>query len=256
MKNKEFIGKNILITGSSKGLGKMCATAFEKNGANIIACGRNNNDIKKIIDSFEKPKNHRAFIGDLTKFTKINQLNDVIEEFGTLDIILHIMGGGLGKHDPLLDHVDFELLLKTNLSIGVELNRLLIPSMIKRGQGNVLHVGSTASTQAIASVGYNTVKAAVAAYVRSLGRELASTGVIVTGILPGAHFAPENSWERLVTVNPDIVKKFIEDKEPRNKLGSYKEIIPMIEFLSSDRATMMTGCCVPIDGGESLTYDH
>ena len=114
-----------------------------------------------------------------------------------------------------MDHVDFELLLKTNLSIGVELNRLLIPSMIKRGQGNVLHVGSTASTQAIASVGYNTVKAAVAAYVRSLGRELASTGVIVTGILPGAYFAPENSWERLREKNPDIVKRFIGSKSCR-----------------------------------------
>ena len=165
------------------------------------------------------------------------------------------MGGGLGKHEPFLNQVDFDLLIKTNLSAGAELNRLLIPSMIKRGRGNVLHVGSTASTQAIASVGYNTVKAAVAAYVRSLGRELAHTGVIVTGILPGAYFAPENSWERLRQKNPDIVKQFIKDKQPRNKLGSYEEIIPMIEFLSSDKATMMTGCCVPIDGGESLSYD-
>ena len=60
--------------------------------------------------------------------------------------------------------------------------------------------------------------------------------------------------ERLEKKSPDVEKNFISEKQPRGKLGSYEDIIPLIEFLCSENATMMTGCCVPIDGGEGITY--
>ena len=126
--------------------------------------------------------------------------------------------------------------------------------MVKRGAGNLVHVASIASGEATASVGYNTVKAALAAYVRSLGREIAGSGIVATGILPGGFYAPENSWERLKDRDPEVVKKFIEERLPRKFLGRAEELIPMILLLCSDAASMMGGCLVPIDAGEGRYY--
>ena len=96
-----------------------------------------------------------------------------------------------------------ETLYKVNVSIAAEINRLVLPSMVEQKKGFVVHVGSVASQEATASVGYNTVKASLAAYVRSLGREMAHTGVIITGILPGAFYGEDNSMFRFEYYKPE-----------------------------------------------------
>jgi len=250
--DKTFEGKTVLITGASNGLGRVCAKAFEAKGARLVICGRNQNKLEELLNDFSKPQDHILYAGDLNDYSKVEHLASRCPN--NVEIILHAMGGGFGKRETLLGWSDFELLFKSNLGSGAELNRLIIPRMIENGYGRVLHVGSVASEQAVASVGYNTVKAGLAAYVRSLGREVASKGVVVTGILPGGYNAPGNSWERLMAIKPEVVEKFVEEKQPRGKLGSYHEIIPLIEFLCSAQSSMMTGCCVPIDGGEGITY--
>ena len=126
--------------------------------------------------------------------------------------------------------------------------------MIQLKSGNLVHVCSIASSEATGSVGYNTVKAALAAYVRTLGRELAGSGIVATGILPGGFYAPGNSWERLEEKTPAVVKQFIEERLPRGFLAKGEELIPMIRLLCSDDASMMAGCLVPIDAGEGIAY--
>ena len=254
LKGPDFNGKRVLITGASIGLGKVCAEVFAEVGAKLLITARSENVLEKNRKYLKKPSDHVVCATDLTKIEGIKCLMKTVKKFGNVDVILHIMGGGLGKRDPLINSDDFDLLFRTNIGAAAEINRELIPKMIERKTGNVVMVGSTASTQAIGSVGYNTVKAGLLAYIRSLGRELADTGVIVTGILPGAFMAPNNSWERLEREKPEVVRRFIKEKEPRKKIGHYEEILPVLMFLSSRQATMMTGCCVPIDGGESITY--
>ena len=87
-----------------------------------------------------------------------------------------------------------------------------------------------------------------------LGGELASNGIIATGILPGGFYAPGNSWERLEKQKPEVVQKFIEEKLPRKIMGKAEEIIPLILFLCSQAASMMGGCLVPIDAGEGKAF--
>ena len=250
----ELRDKRVIITGASKGLGQVCAEFFAKEGSKLLLTARSQDSLEKIKESLENPGEHKIYAGDLTRPEKIEKLIETAEKFGDIDVILHVMGGGLGMRAPLLTWEEFDILFKTNLASAAEINRLIIPRMIQRKTGNVVHVGSTAGTEATVSVGYNSVKAALAAYVRSLGRELADTGVIVTGILPGGFWAPNNSWVRFERRDPELLQKIISERQPKEKLGDAKDIIPMMLFLASRRATMMTGCCVPIDGGEGLTY--
>ena len=167
---------------------------------------------------------------------------------------MHVLGGGYGFRDPLITWEQLDTLYKVNVGVAAEINRLIVPGMVKKKYGRLLHVGSIASQEATASVGYNTVKSALAAYVRSLGRELAESKVVVSGILPGAFYAPENSWERLKSTKPEVVKEFIEKNLPRKRIADVDELLPLIFFLAGKAASMMSGCCVPIDAGEGKSY--
>jgi NAD(P)-dependent dehydrogenase (short-subunit alcohol dehydrogenase family) len=115
-------------------------------------------------------------------------------------------------------------------------------------------VGSTASSEAIGSVGYNVVKSALSGYVKSLGRQLIKNKVIVTGILPGGFTAPGNSMERLKRKNKSGYNNFIKTHLPRGIMGNVNEILPLLLFLCSSHSSMMGSCLVPIDAGEGRAY--
>ena len=247
--------KRVLITGASNGLGRVCAEKFASLGAQLVIAGRNIDKLEKLKYSFSDPDKHSIFAGDLTAPKACQKLIARAKSFlGKIDVVLHIAGGGYGFRDPLLTWEQLETLYKVNVSIAAEINRLVLPSMVEQKKGFVVHVGSVASQEATASVGYNTVKASLAAYVRSLGREMAHTGVIITGILPGAFYAPGNSWRRLEENKPAVVKEFIKKNLPRKKIADASEVIPLVLFLVSDSASMMSGTCIPMDAGEGKAY--
>lgn len=247
--------KHIVITGASKGLGSVCAKALADCNACLVLMARTGEKLERVRNSLKHPKKHLSVTIDLEDMNQLREGIKKAKEFlGDIDVVLHVVGGGLGLRDTFLRADDLIKLFTLNVVVATEINRMIIPEMMRRGSGNLVHIASMASSEAIASVGYNTVKAALAAYVRSLGREIAGSGVVATGILPGGFYAPENSWERLEVKNPEIVKKYIEERLPRKFLGRAEELIPMILLLCSDAASMMGGCLVPIDAGEGKAY--
>jgi len=250
-----FAGKRILITGASKGLGAVCFQEFAERGARLAISGRTQGNLEELLKSTKVPDSHIAIASDLSQLSNIHEfVQKGLEFLGGVDIIIHALGGGYGFSDPILNWEQIELLHKVNLFAGAEINRLTIPQMIENNKGTIIHIGSIASQEAVGSVGYNTVKASLAAYVRSLGREMASSGIIVTGILPGGFTAPGNAMIRLQEKKPDVYDTFINERLPRKKMGSITEIIPLICLLASDAGSMMSGCCVPIDAGEGTAY--
>lgn len=251
----DLAGKRMLITGASQGLGAVCAPYFASRGAKLVLMARNKEKLEKVRSQCFDPEQHVSVTVDLSNLDALYSALASAKEFlGGIDIVLHCAGGGLGLRDPLLSSDDFERLAGLNLKQILEINRLVAPKMIQQRKGNLVHVCSIASMEATGSVGYNVAKAALAAYVRSLGRELANSGVIVTGILPGGFIAPENSWVRFQNRDPEGVQKFITERLPRGRLGTAEELLPLLTFLCSEEASMMGGCLVPIDAGEGKGY--
>jgi len=248
-------GKKILVTGASRGLGSVCARAFAESGATLALMARSEEGLDAVRASCTRPAEHCVLAVDVTDDEALQQkVDEAIHFLGEIDVVLHVAGGGLGLRDALLSSTDLLKLLSLNLMAAAEINRQVAPAMIERGRGNLVHVGSITSVEAVASVGYNTAKAALAAYVRSLGRELAGAGIVVTGILPGGFDAPGNSWERLRANKPEVVERFVEQRLPRGRLAEAEELVPLLAFLCSDAASMMGGCMVPIDAGEGVSY--
>lgn len=247
--------KRILITGSSHGLGAVCAREFSKLGAGLVLTSRSKKELEAVRKSCLEPEKHFVIAADLTKTAELQKMvSQAKKSLGQIDAVLHVAGGGLGLRDSLISASDFQKLFSLNVVAAAEINRLVAPDMIKRKKGNLVHVVSIAASEATGSVGYNTVKAALAAYVRTLGRELAASGVIATGILPGGFFAPGNSWDRLKAIKPAVVAKFIKERLPRGYLIQPEELIPILAYLCSEQASAMSGCLVPIDGGEGKAY--
>ncbi len=254
-----FTGKRMLITGASKGLGAVAALHFATLGARLVLIARHGEKLEEVRSRCQNSEQHLCLAADLTvgseRMEAITKAQEFFGEGGDIEVVLHVAGGGLGLRDPLLSADNFEKLIGLNLKQVLEINRLVVPAMIERKQGNLVQVCSIASSEATGSVGYNTAKAALAAYVRTLGRELAPYNIIATGILPGGFIAPENSWVRFQQRDPEGVQKFIAERLPRGKLGTAEELLPLLTFLCSDQASMMGGCLVPIDAGEGKAYN-
>ena len=220
----------MLITGASRGLGLICYQAF-KDEYEVIPFTR------KELD-FTDPQ--------LTWNVDWHSLENI-------DTVIHCAGGGLGLKEPLVTPQDLWRLFMVNLG-GIEINRVLIPAMQQKGYGRVVHVLSIAAGEAVGSLGYNTIKHALAGYVRSLGRELAPFGVVVSGISPGGFLAPGNAMARLQEANKEAYEDFLKNRLPRGKMGTAEELMPLLKLLVSPEASMMGGSIVAIDAGEGHYY--
>ncbi len=253
--SNHFENKRIIVTGASKGLGAVCARALAAEGARLVLLARSGENLEAVRQSCQRPEEHLSVAADLTVVMQLHEAVARAEKFlGEVDVVLHIAGGGLGLREPLLKAEDFTKLFRLNVGVAAEINHILAPKMMVRRSGNLVHVCSIASNEATGSVGYNAVKAALAGYVRTLGRQLVESGVVVTGILPGGFYAPGNSFARMEQMNPVGLENFVATRLPRKKLGKAEEIVPLLMFLCSDQASMMGGCLVPIDAGEGLGF--
>jgi len=250
-----FSQKNIVITGASKGLGYHAALDFASKGANLALLSRDETSLVNLVDHLEGEQ-HRYYLNDLSDVDQTEIVaTKVLDDFdGKIDVVLHAAGGGYGMREPLISSNEIYTLFMGNLGGAINLNRLFIPSMIKQEKGSVIHIGSIASHEITGSVGYNTVKSATSAYVRTIGKEMAQYGVVITGILPGGFVAKDNAMIRLKENKPDIYQEFIDERLPRGYMGDVSELIPMVRYLSSNDASMMGGCMVPIDAGEGNAY--
>ena len=250
-----MLNRKILITGASKGLGAVAAQAFAERGARLVLIARSEDKLEQVCLSCKDPERHLCIAVDLLQMNTIEPAILKAQAFlGGIDVVLHVAGGGLGLRDDFLKHEDFFKLFALNLGAAAEINRLVASEMKERRSGHLVHIGSIASSEGVGSVGYNTVKAALAAYVRSLGRELNRFNVIATGILPGGFLSPGNAMARLQEVNPTAYKAFINERLPRQIMGDASELIPMLVLLCSEGASMMGGCLVPMDAGEGRSY--
>jgi 3-oxoacyl-[acyl-carrier protein] reductase len=252
---KEFLGKRIIVTGASRGLGSIACEALAKRGAKIAMLSRSKKEMDNLKNRLKNPSSHISIKVDLLRNNAIKLAIKKAKKFlKQIDIVLHVAGGGFGLKEKLIKNEDLKMLLQINLGAAAEINRLVVGGKTKSQFLKLVHIGSIASNEAVASVGYNVSKSALATYVRSLGRELYKSKVIVTGILPGGFIAPGNAMDRLRKKNIKDYKKFIKTRLPRGLMGAADEILPVLLFLCSKHSSMMGGCLVPIDAGEGKAY--
>jgi len=244
----DFKKKIVLITGGSGGIGLDISKNYIKNNAKVISLTRTMT--KKIVS-----KNFRQIKIDLSNNDKVKKVADKLKDEKIFpDIIVNNVGGDLNLKDPLSSLSVWRKVFQLNLEVGIILNNIFIPSMIRKKWGRICHISSISSMENHGTVPYCSMKAALTAYTRSMGGVLAPDGVVMSAVLPGAVFTEGGFWDETSRNRPEHLHKYLTERQRIGRLGQPEEIANHVTFLCSELASFNTGSIVPIDGGQGRGY--
>lgn len=249
----EFAGKRVLVSGGTQGLGRATVERFLAGGARVITAARTIRD----------PIEGVAYIqADLTTAAGGEALaKAALGQLGGIDILAHVVGGSAmppGGFAALTDDLWLSE-LNLNLLATVRLDRLLIPQMIERGSGAVVHVTSTQSMLPLpeSTTAYAAAKGALRTYSKSISKELGPKGVRVNIVCPG-WIMTEGAVDLVKTMQATNGGTFEEARQavmawiggiPIGRGAEPHEVADLIAFLASDRAAAIHGSEFVIDGG-------
>lgn len=248
--------KLALITAAGRGLGHSIAKCLAKEGVRIIATSRTESDLNTLIESIGGTgAGHVAIPLDLSTNSGPQKLLDhVLAKVGEPDIVVHNLGGNLDITDPLCSLEDWQKVMRINLEVPVELNRILVPIMQKKQWGRVCHVSSISALENQGPPAYCAAKAGLTAYVRSLGRFVSKDNVIMTSILPGAVFTEGGYWDTASKERPEHVQKYLQERMAIQRFGKPDEIGEVVTFLCSNLASFCVGSAFLVDGGQGRVF--
>ena len=248
-------GRQALVTGAGRGLGRSIAKNLAGEGARVAVVARTGSDIASLIDEMGRDAGHLGVTSDLTADGSTeNLVARLTEDFGHIDIVVHNIGGTLDITDPYCSVEDWRRVWRLNLEIAIELNLYILPPMRDRKWGRVVHISSIAAMENQGPVPYCSIKAALTAYTRSMGRIVAPDGVAMTAVLPGAVFTEGGYWDTASRDRPDHVRKYLQERMAIQRFGHVDEIGTVVTFLCSEHASFCVGSIVPVDGGQGRGF--
>jgi 3-oxoacyl-[acyl-carrier protein] reductase len=253
-------GKLALVTGAGRGLGRAAAFSLAREGAALILNSRTEKDLDLLVQELPRQSEsirHTVFCEDLSSPDGPQKLLHFLEKHHLMpDIVVHNLGGNLNITDPLCTLEQWRAVMRINLEVPIELNRLLIPHMQKKGWGRVCHVSSISGLENQGPPSYCAAKAGLVAYTRSVGRYVAKDGVVVTSILPGAVFTDGGYWDTTSKTRPDHVQKYLAERMAIQRFGRPEEIGEVIAFLCSNVSSFCIGSAFLVDGGQGKVFFH
>ncbi|WP_047150833.1 SDR family NAD(P)-dependent oxidoreductase [Aneurinibacillus tyrosinisolvens] len=242
--------KNVLIVGASKGIGRAIAVAFAKEGAKVTTIARSEElliDLQKEINELNN-ENNKYYVSDLMEDNANALALKILEERGAFDIVVHNVGGSLVSRNALGTLEEWQYAWKFNAGIAIDMNNILIPPMIEKGWGRVVHISSISAKMLRGNPLYASSKEFLNAYVTTVGRELASKGVVMTAVMPGAVAFPGSYWDNYTHTDPARCEDFLRHHQAAGRFGTVKEIADVVLFMASEQASFMQAALIPVDG--------
>lgn len=250
----EFAGKNVVVTGGTKGAGGAAFRRFQAGGATVMTAARSKRPSFVPSELFVQAD---LGVPDGVEFFAAK----VTERFGTVDIVVHVLGGSGSPAGGFaaLQESHWSTELNLNLLSAVRLDRALLPAMIANGAGTIVHTGSIQRKLPLpdSTIAYAAAKAALVVYSKALSKEVGPKGIRVNVVSPG-WIATEAS-KALVKRIADSAG--VDEKEATNRIltslggiplgrpAQPEEVAELLAFLASDRAGAIHGAEFTIDGG-------
>lgn len=247
-------GKCALVTGASRGIGESIAINLSKEGVKVAIAARTDSDLQAVLKQM-KGDGHYRIVADLTEEGVPGAVVAELEkEFGKIDILVNNLGSTLEITDPFCSLEDWRKVYRLNLEVAVETSNLVIPHMQENKWGRIVNICSTASMENNGPVTYCSMKAAFAAYSRSMGRVLAKSGIVMSALLPGAVLTKGGFWDKALKERPEHAEKYLAERCPMGDFGVTDDIGTMTVVLCSEQAKFCQGTIFPVDGGQSRHY--
>jgi 3-oxoacyl-(acyl-carrier-protein) reductase len=241
-------GRTALVTGGSRGIGRAVAIALAEEGAdvaiNYVSSEAAARDVAEHITQKigRKAVLAQADVSDYPDTFRMAQ--DVLGAFGHVDILVNNAGINSDKTFTKMDHASWRKVLGTNLDGVFNCTKVFVDQMLRQGYGRVVNV-----TSVIGQIGnfgqanYAASKAGVAAFTKSLAKELAGKGVTVNAVAPGF------IETEMVTGIPDKVKERLLAQIPLHRFGTPEEVARAVVYIVSADGDYITGAELSINGG-------
>jgi 3-oxoacyl-[acyl-carrier protein] reductase len=239
----DLTGKNALITGSTRGIGRAIAEAFAQSGARVAVVGR---DLERAGEAATAIGNNAAGfaadVGDTAAIAKL--VGDVEKAFGSIDILVNNAGITRDNLVMRLKDEDWDAVQNANLRGAFAAIRAVSRGMMKKRSGRIINIASIVGL--IGNKGqanYAASKAGLIALTKSVAKELGSRNILVNAVAPG--FIETEMTAAMTKEARDALGQQI----ALERLGSVQDVAAMVAFLASDLASYITGQVFVVDGG-------
>jgi 3-oxoacyl-[acyl-carrier protein] reductase len=240
-------GRTALVTGGSRGIGRAVAQALAEEGADVAVNYVSSEAAARDVADHIRKMGRNAILAqaDVSDYPDTFRMaQDVLRDFGHLDILVNNAGINSDKTFTKMDHASWRKVLGTNLDGVFNCTKVFVDQMLKQGYGRVVNM-----TSVIGQIGnfgqanYAASKAGVAAFTKSLAKELAGKGITVNAVAPGF------IETEMVAGIPDKVKERLLAQIPLKRFGTAEEVARAVVYIVSSDGDYITGAELSINGG-------
>ena len=249
-------GKQVFITGGSRGLGREMALALAEAGAHILLVGRDSNSLEQTANDIRaRGRSAWTIVADVGLPSECEQAcSQALASHGPFDIVVNNVGGrreNIPTEDMPLER--WQTLMDLNLTSVMLCTSRMGKALVERGQGgriiNIASINALTAGRGIAGRHYETAKAAVVQFTRAVAADWAPYRITANAILPGGFMTePNQRWSQL---HPEVIERF-RANIPSGDFGQPEDLGPLAVYLASDASRYMTGASLVIDGGYTL----
>lgn len=245
-----FENKTAVITGGSRGIGLAIAKKLAEGGANIavLYVGDETEGKAAKAELEQYGTKVEQYFCDVSNFEKSKAVcEQVIEEFGKVDILINNAGITRDKLVLNMDEKDFDAVINVNLKGTFNMIKHFYKHFMKNRGGRIVSTSSIVGLIGNAGqANYSASKAGIIGLTKSVARELAGRNVTVNAVAPG-YIGTD-----MTNVLPDKVKETMKAQIPAKRIGTPEDVANVVAFLCSDEAAYVTGEVIRVDGGLAI----
>ena len=245
-----FTGKNVVVAGGSRGIGRSIALGFAAAGANVSICARGAEALAQAESELQSRgiKVHAA-VCDLADGAAVTRyVNEAANALGGIDVLVN-NASAFGRTD---DEAGWQVSIDVDLMASVRASLAALPFLERAGGGSIIHISSIAGLRSSARFPpYGAVKAALIQYTRNQALRYAPKKIRVNSVAPGSIEFPGGVWDVARREDPALYQRVL-GGIPSGRMGRPEEIASVVLFLASDAASWITGQTIVADGGQTL----